>query len=98
MTSLIAVDFKILVMYQGCQMVYFQTKNPDMGKFYRLWQWKMLVYFIAVWSILRPFGIFCGHLVYFMVSWYDFPVLVYCTKKNLATLLRTYALKSLILR
>jgi hypothetical protein len=27
----------------------------------------MLVYFIAVWSILRSFGIFCGHLVKFMV-------------------------------
>jgi hypothetical protein len=23
----------------------------------------MLVYFTAIWSILRPFGIFCGHLV-----------------------------------
>jgi hypothetical protein len=44
------------------------------------------VIFKALWSILRPFGIFCGHLVYFMVSWYIVPVLVYCTKKNLATL------------
>jgi hypothetical protein len=44
---------------------FFQTKNPNLGKFCRVLQWKMLVYFIAVSSILRPFGIFCGHLVYF---------------------------------
>jgi hypothetical protein len=30
-------------------------------------------------------GLFYGHLVYVMVVWYIFPVLVYCTKKNLAT-------------
>jgi hypothetical protein len=43
--------------------------------------------------ILWPFGIFYGHLGYFMTIWYTlcsfgtfFPVLVSCTKKNLATL------------
>jgi hypothetical protein len=36
---------------------------------------------------LRAFGIFYGHLVHFVVIWYIFPVLVFCTKKNLATLL-----------
>jgi hypothetical protein len=25
-----------------CQMVYFQTKNPNLGKFWRVLQWKML--------------------------------------------------------
>jgi apolipoprotein N-acyltransferase len=39
-----------------------------------------LVYITAIWYILLP-------LVYFMVIWYIFPVLVCCTKKNLATLL-----------
>jgi hypothetical protein len=35
-------------------------------------------------------GIFCVHLVYFMVIWYIFfDVLVCCTTKNLATLLYT---------
>jgi hypothetical protein len=29
----------------------------------------MLVYFMAIWSIIRPFGIFCCHLVYF--SFFD---------------------------
>jgi hypothetical protein len=40
----------------------------------------------SCWSILRQFGIFCGHLVYFIVIEYIFRVLVCCTKKNLATL------------
>jgi hypothetical protein len=35
---------------------------------------------------LLPFGTQCGHLVYFMDIWYIFPILVCCTKKNLATL------------
>jgi hypothetical protein len=45
------------------------------------------------WYILWPFGLFYGHLVYFVVIWYIlslfgifFEVLAYCTKKNLATL------------
>jgi hypothetical protein len=50
---------------QGCQMVHCQTKNPRLGKLCRVLQWKVVVYFMAVWSIVRPFGIFCGHLVYF---------------------------------
>jgi hypothetical protein len=44
------------------------------------------VYFIANWNILCPFDIFYGNLVYFLF-WYIFPILVCCTKKNLATLL-----------
>jgi hypothetical protein len=53
-----------------------------------------LVYFVAIWYILWLFGIFCGHLVYFVANWYILwlfgihsPVLVFCTKKNLATLM-----------
>jgi hypothetical protein len=46
----------------NCQMVYFETKNPNLGKFRRVLQCKkMLVYFMEIWYILRPFGIFCGH-------------------------------------
>jgi hypothetical protein len=40
----------------------------------------MLVHFVAIWSILRPFvkilwqfGIFYGHLVYFSPFWYVVP-------------------------
>jgi hypothetical protein len=64
---------------QGCQMAYFQTKNPDLGKFLRVLQWKMsvyymsIVYFTATWYILRTFGIFCGYLVYFFPFWYVIP-------------------------
>jgi hypothetical protein len=38
----------------------FQTKNL----FFRVLQWKMLVYFIAIWSTRLRLGIFCGHLIY----------------------------------
>jgi hypothetical protein len=48
---------------QGCKIAYFLTKNPNSGKFWRVLQWKMLVYFIAIKSILWLFGIVCGHLV-----------------------------------
>jgi hypothetical protein len=75
---------------QGRKMAYFQNKNPNLGEFRRVLEWKMLVYCITIWS-------FCGHLVYilsyseyFMVIWYIFPVLVCCTKKNLAILVDRY--------
>jgi hypothetical protein len=57
--------------HQGCQMVYFQTKIQILGKFLRVPNGKVLVHFTALWSVLRPFGIFwviwyiLGHLVYF---------------------------------
>jgi hypothetical protein len=56
-------SFKKVPCEQGCQMVYFQTKNPTLSKFLRALEWKMLVYFMVIWGILRPFGIFYGHLV-----------------------------------
>jgi hypothetical protein len=75
-------------------MAYFQTKNPDLGKFWRVLHWKVLefrlfygylVYFMVIWYthsmvILWLIGIFYCYLVFFPV-WY-----VVCTKKNLATL------------
>jgi hypothetical protein len=47
---------------QGCQMVCFQTKNLNLGKFWRAWEWKILVYFMLIENILRSFGISFGHL------------------------------------
>jgi hypothetical protein len=51
---------------QGCQMVYFQTKYPNMGKFWSVLQWKMLVNFMSIWSFftailvyLSRFGMLC---------------------------------------
>jgi hypothetical protein len=67
-------------------MVYFQTKNLNLGKKFRVLQWKKLVNFMVIWSILRTFGIIYGHLVYLLVDWYIFPVLKSITEKNLATL------------
>jgi hypothetical protein len=37
--------------HQGCQMGYFQTRNPNLGKFWRALQWKRLVYSMAIWNI-----------------------------------------------
>jgi hypothetical protein len=53
--------------------VYFQTKIRNLGKFWRVLQWKMLVYFMDNWSILRPFKISYGRLVYFPPFWYIVP-------------------------
>jgi hypothetical protein len=56
---------------QGCQMVCFQTKNPNLGKFWRrALDWKMFTYFMATWNVLWIFGIFSDHLVHFVFIWY----------------------------
>jgi hypothetical protein len=65
---------------QGCQMVYSQNKNPNLGKFWRALDGEMLLKFMAIGNILQTFRIFHDHLVHFMFIWYIFP-------KNLATLL-----------
>jgi hypothetical protein len=73
-------------------MVCFKTKNQDLGKIWAL-ERKMLVYFMAIRNILRPFGIFYGHLVYVVAIWCSlrpfgifFPFWYVWAKKNLATL------------
>jgi hypothetical protein len=43
---------------QGCQMVCFRTKNPNLGKFWRALEWKS-------WYVLWPFGKYHSHFVYF---------------------------------
>jgi hypothetical protein len=82
-------DIFVTVGQQGCQMVCFQTKNPNLGKFWRALHTLKIGYI----GILCPFGQFYADLGYFMTIWYIlysfctfFPVLVSCTKKNLATL------------
>jgi hypothetical protein len=40
-----------------------KTKNLNLGKFWTALEWKMLLYFMVIWNILRPFGIFYGHLL-----------------------------------
>jgi hypothetical protein len=53
-------------------MVSFQTKNPSLGKFWRAWDSKMLIYFMATLNILRQFGKFYDHLVHSVLIWYIF--------------------------
>jgi hypothetical protein len=66
---------------QGCQIVYFQTKNPNLGNFLRALDCKLYIcmcvhmkYFLSIWNILYPFRIFYDHLVHFVFIWYIFPV------------------------
>jgi hypothetical protein len=47
-------------------MVCFQTKNPNLGKFWRALDWKMLICFIPIWNILGTLGIFYDHLLQFV--------------------------------
>jgi hypothetical protein len=61
-------------LFQGCQVVYFHTKNHNLGIFGWAWEWKILVYVMPILIILLPFGIFYGH-------WYIFPVLVFGPRK-----------------
>jgi hypothetical protein len=58
---------------QGCQMVCFQTKNPNLCKFLRFLQWKILAKLLTIWSILQSLEIFYSHLLYFVVIWYISP-------------------------
>jgi hypothetical protein len=70
-------------------MVCLQTKNSNLGKFWRALEWENaaviyghLEYLMAIWNTLWPFGVLYGPLVYLIVIWYIFPSI---TKKNLAT-------------
>jgi hypothetical protein len=48
-----------------------------------------LEYFTDIWNILRTLGVFYDLYAQFVTILDIFPVLVYCLKKNLATLLVT---------
>jgi hypothetical protein len=53
-------------------MADFQTQNPNLGKFWRALDWKMLIYleyFTILWNILLSFGIFYYPLEYFTILW-----------------------------
>jgi hypothetical protein len=65
----VKIAIRVLAASQGCQMVCFQTKNPNLGKIFRFADWKMLMYYKAIWNILWTFGILYDHLV----IWYIFP-------------------------
>jgi hypothetical protein len=68
--KLLLMNFEV-ALNQGCQIVYFQTKNPKLGKFWRVLQWNMLVYFMTIWAMFRPFGLFMTlWYMYFVIIWY----------------------------
>jgi hypothetical protein len=73
---------------QGCQMAYFQTKNPDMGKFLTVLQWKMLVYYVSIWYIFWLLGIFFGYLGKILAIWSSISRFGILYQENLATLTR----------
>jgi hypothetical protein len=66
-------------------MVYFNTKNRNLGIFWRALEWQTLVYFMTTCNILWPFGIIYGRLVYFEGHVVLFPILVCLAEKKLAT-------------
>jgi hypothetical protein len=61
---------------KGCQMVYFQTRNHNLGIFWRAFELKMLVYFMVIRNIIGPYRLFYDYLVYFVDIRYIFPLLV----------------------
>jgi hypothetical protein len=67
-------------------MVSFQTKNSNLGKFWRALGEDHLVHFVFLWYILCSFGTYCVPLVHIVFLWYIFPVWVSRAKKKLATL------------
>jgi hypothetical protein len=34
------------VVWHGCSMVYFQTKNPNLGTFWRALEWKFFILYV----------------------------------------------------
>jgi hypothetical protein len=57
-------------------MVCFQTQNPNLGKFWRALDCKMVVYFMVILYILWPFG-------NVVVLWYIFPRFgILCQEKS----------------
>jgi hypothetical protein len=56
--------------YRAARWYFFQTKHPNLGKFWSGLKWKMSENFMAIWNILRPFGTFYGHLV----RWWQFGI------------------------
>jgi hypothetical protein len=72
------LKWKVLVYFMPLWYVIWPFGTYILGSFVIFWV--NLVYFGFIWYIFSLFGIF-------FPIWYIFPYLVYCTKKNLATLL-----------
>jgi hypothetical protein len=69
---------KILAMFtRVARWFIFKPKIP----FMRVLQWQILVYFMTIWSILRPLEIIYGRLVYFMSFGHFSPFWYFVPKK-----------------
>jgi hypothetical protein len=68
-----------------------------MGNFWRNIDWKMLIYLMVIWNTLRIFGIFYDHSVHFVFKGivHFIPVLVWCTKRNLAALAQNTTMQTI---
>jgi hypothetical protein len=62
----------------------FSNQNPNLGKFWRDFQLKVLVYFWPLGLIHSHLVyIICGHLEYFTVVWYIFPPFWYVVPRKI---------------
>jgi hypothetical protein len=68
-------------------MEYFHTKNPKLGIFGRALKWKMLVYVMDI-RCMYVSTLYLQSFDILGVLWYILPVLVCCTNKDLATLVK----------
>jgi hypothetical protein len=50
----------------------FKPKNSNLGKFWRVLQWKMLVYLMVIWSILRSFGMAIWYILWLLGIFFPF--------------------------
>jgi hypothetical protein len=50
-------------------MVSFHAKNPNLGKFWGVLDWKMLIHFKAICNTSPTFDIFYDHMVHFVFIW-----------------------------
>jgi hypothetical protein len=67
----------------------FSNQPPSFGTFWKAFEWKILISFMTIWYTVWPFDLFYGNLVYFVCVCQIIPVLVYCFKTNLATLVES---------
>jgi hypothetical protein len=73
----------IWALEQGCQMVCFQTKNPNLGKLWRFLQSKTLAYFVTILVCLTAIGTILYFIWYILWSFGIFFLVVVCCNKKI---------------
>jgi hypothetical protein len=59
----------------------FLNQKLQLGKFWRAFHWKKLIYLVDIRNILQPFGKFYDQLIPFVFIWYNFPVWYHVPRK-----------------